>query len=57
MKKTGWIIHETSSWTRKGAGKQKDTNIDVVVTRGISEESMQLVQKEHDPNVSDHKPL
>ena len=42
MIKTGWIIHETNKWARKGNGKQQDTNIDIIATRGIKQENIQI---------------
>ena len=43
----GWEIHESQTWTRKGYGKHKDTNIDIVATYNIEKESITLETLEH----------
>ena len=58
MIRTGWEILETNEWTRKGNGKsQKNTNIDIVATRGFEEDTVEISQLEYNPNMSDHKPI
>ena len=56
MIRTGWLVHETNKWTRKGAGvNQSDTNIDIVITRGIESKYIEVEQLTHNPAISDHK--
>ena len=31
----GWNIYKSNDWTRKGKGRQKNTNIDVILTYNI----------------------
>ena len=58
MNRAGWEILTTEGWTRKGSGKgQKNTNIDIIATRGFEKDSVKLSQLEYDSNISDHKPL
>ena len=41
MIRTGWLIHETEGWTRRGNGdKQKDTNIDIFATRRFNQDDI-----------------
>jgi len=35
MKKDGWVIYSKEDWTRKGYGKQRNSNIDIVIYQGF----------------------
>ena len=54
----GWKIHEMNEWTRKGAGSsQKNTNIDIVITRDIEEDDLRIKLLEYKEIISDHRPI
>ena len=46
-----------NNWTRKGAGQQKNTNIDIIVTRNIPPDEIRINLLEHDELISDHRPI
>lgn len=43
--------------TRKGAGQQKNTNIDIIATRNIPPEEILINLLDHDELISDHRPI
>jgi len=52
------MFHEANKWTRKGNNEgERNTNIDIVVTRGYKKEDVRIKVKEHKTEVSDHAPI
>ena len=57
LARRGWEVLKNNDWTRKGKNKQKDTNIDVILIKGIPLGSIQAQAGEYDDLISDHKPI
>ena len=38
----GWTFHESRMWTRKGYKGQKDTNIDIVITKAVQKDNIEV---------------
>ena len=50
----GWSVYESPTWTRKGAGRQKNTSIDIVMTMQIPREKINVSFAVYDKIISDH---
>ena len=53
----GWEVLKNNDWTRKGKNKQKDTNIDIILTKGIPLGAIHAQAGNYDILISDHKPI
>ena len=52
-----WQIYKSNNWTRRGKGKQKNTNIDVILTYDIPPDIIKVRVGEQIEKISDHKPI
>ena len=50
----GWRVWKNEDWTRKGYGKQKNTNIDIVIYKDIEDLDINIQCYQYD-EMSDHK--
>ena len=42
IRKRNWMSHKSAQWTRKGVKNQKNTNIDIILTRNIPQELIKV---------------
>ena len=42
MRDEGWTIWKCHGWTRKGTGTQRNTNIDIILTKNINNERIEV---------------
>ena len=52
----GWKVWKADDWTRKGYGKQKNTNIDIVIYKDIEDLDIDIQCLGYD-EISDHKAI
>ena len=57
LQNEGWNCWTNDEWTRRGYGKQRNSNIDIIIYKGLKKEDIKIRMYEHVQDFSDHKAI